>query len=107
MGGMSADCGQRLESVSFGNGDRPWVILRFFSLREAVMAKRYFDVRCGYEGKASYVRDYADRELRNLRWDRFRCVGEMRRVRGGSYGDDGIALVNGAAEEMANGEWCC
>jgi len=32
-------------------------MLRFFSLREAVMAKRYFDLRKGFENKSFYSRD--------------------------------------------------
>lgn len=32
-------------------------LLRFFSLREAVMAKRYFDLRKGFEGRSFYSRD--------------------------------------------------
>jgi hypothetical protein len=51
-------------------------MLRFFSVRECIMAKRYFDLRCGFEGKAYFVRDYADRELSHLQWDHYARVGE-------------------------------
>jgi hypothetical protein len=40
------------------------------------MAKRYFDLRCGFEGKAFFVRDFADRELSHLQWDHLAKVGE-------------------------------
>jgi hypothetical protein len=40
------------------------------------MAKRYFDQRCGFEGRASFVRDCTDQELSFLLWDHFARVGE-------------------------------
>jgi hypothetical protein len=52
------------------------VMLRFFSVRECIMAKRYFDLRCGFDGMACFVQDCADRELSHLDWDHFPRVGE-------------------------------
>jgi hypothetical protein len=40
------------------------------------MAKRYFDQRCGFDGRAFFVRDCSDHELSRLRWDQFARVGE-------------------------------
>jgi hypothetical protein len=64
-----------------GASDTP-VTLRFFSVRECIMAKRYFDLRSGFEGKAFFVRDFADRDLSRLHWDRFPKVGEDDKPKG-------------------------
>ncbi|KAA8912332.1 hypothetical protein FN846DRAFT_933605 [Sphaerosporella brunnea] len=55
---------------------RSAVMLRFFSLHHAIMAKRYFDMRKGYESRSFYVRDYADREVETLKWHTYPKVGE-------------------------------
>jgi hypothetical protein len=52
------------------------VMLRFYSLHHCIMAKHYFDARKGYEARSFYVRDYADRDVKALKWDTFPKVGE-------------------------------
>lgn len=51
-------------------------MIRFFSLREAIMAKRYFDLLTGYENKAHYTKDMADKECKDLGWHLYAKVGE-------------------------------
>jgi hypothetical protein len=55
---------------------RSAVMLRFYSANHCIMAKHYFDMRKGYEGRSFYVRDYADREILSLKWDTYPKVGE-------------------------------
>lgn len=55
--------------------DSPSTMLRFFSLREAVMAKRYFDILKGYEGKTNFTRDMTDRSCKNLSWHSYPKTG--------------------------------